>query len=213
MFTKLFRSPSSLQQFKRACTTDDTRTVARLVKADPSLVHYHDKMNQTGLSLAAERGQRYVVEQLLTYGADPNFSGTGDPADSVYHPLITACFNGHMSCVNALLKAGADPNAVSAFGTPLELLALRYKIESPEAALLLFLHSKEPLRLRSSKDMTRQHSPEDMHTIGRGMAAIHRATQHISTLANKTSGKMKVSSRKASSTNRRGASSGTVRRK
>ena len=219
MLTKLFTSSS--QQFTKACRTGDTHTVARLVKAHPSLVHSNITLstcgvNQTtGLCIAAEHGHRYVVDLLLTHRANPNFSGTGDPADSVYHPLITACHNGHLSCVNALLKAGADPNAVSAFGTPLELIALRYEIEPPEAFLLLLLHSKEPLRLRTAEDMKRQHRPEDIRYIRRKMTVFHRTTQHIGTQARKMFGKRNVSTRKVSLARRGSArrGSGSGRRK
>ena len=191
-------TPNDTLSFLVACESGDHRTVARLLKVHPSLVHYRSKATNrrtyklgygegaTGLMLAAERGHRITVETLLQHHADPNYGETGNPAESMNHPLIRACFNGHCSCVNALLKAGADANAVSAFGTPLEILALRYRIEAPEAYALLFLHSKRALRLRTHTEMKQQHTDSDIQRIENNFVRMQRAMRRANVHAKAT---------------------------
>lgn len=189
MFSRLFASNAS--RLLKACGSGDYKTVVSLFKKDPSLANYHDTYGQSALSIAAERGHRYIVEYLLQNKVNPNYSGPGDPAKSVYHPLITASFNAHVSCVTALLEAGADANAVSDFGTPLELVCQRLNIERTSfevGALLftLFRHSKTPLVYRTDKEMSQQHTPEEIKAIHFGMAQIQKTMKHMCSQMNLT---------------------------
>lgn len=138
--------------------------------------------------ISAERGYQHIVERLLEYGANPNYDGTSDSARSVCHPLIYAIFNGHASCIIALLKAGADPNAISAFGTPLELSALRYNIEMriKDVFYILFQHSKAPLHIRSVDEMKQQHTTDDIKTIMQNFRHMQQRISTVNKIANKT---------------------------
>lgn len=186
MFSRLFASNAS--RLLNACGSGDYKTVVSLFKKDPSLANYHDTYGQSALSIAAECGHRYIVEYLLQNKVNPNYSGPGDPAKSVQHPLITASFNAQESCVTALLEAGADANAVSAFGTPLEMVSQRLKIEpgSYEVCASLFRHSKTPLVYRTDKEMSQQHTPEEIKAIHLGMAQIQKTMKHMCSQMNLT---------------------------
>ena len=190
MFTNLFRRTNSPRaatttttKFMQACFTGDDHTIIQLLQKEPSLVNYHDKLGQSGLSVAAEYGHPDCVRTLLSNHANPNYCWSEDPTKNVFHPLITACHNEHVACVMLLLKAGADPNAVSGFGTPLELLALLFPTVNNESikrqsnvldtCLMLFEHSNTPLIIRTPKEMAQQHKPEEIKQIHIGIRKIH----------------------------------------
>lgn len=61
----------------------------------------------TPLYVAAERGFKEIVEELLKNGADPNLT-----LNSGSSPLIIATLNGHTEVVALLLKSGANRNFV-----------------------------------------------------------------------------------------------------
>jgi len=77
------------------------------------------RMLKTGEGLLEERlirASRYgflaTVQQLIREGASVNCGYDGD----VLAPLSLACFGGHLSCVHALLEAGADVNWCNSSG-------------------------------------------------------------------------------------------------
>jgi hypothetical protein len=185
-----FSTPTSrAKEFFAACYAGNYQTVRKLVLGDRSLLNTKVmSTDATGLACAAERGHRYVVEFLLEQGASPNYAEKGDPTKSVNHPLIHACFNSHLTTIRALLVGGADVNAVSEFGTPLELMALRYKLE-PQGAWLLFEHARRNnivLKLRSVAEMRHQHDAKDIEKILAGLKLIQKRTSDTATHAAKT---------------------------
>ena len=190
---QVFGTKNSSAKFMRACFQGDYSTVRKLVQKNPSLVHYkaidgdgNDVL--TGVMQAAEHGHRYIVQFLLQKGASPNYTGKGDPTKSTAHPLIYACFNSRLDTVRALLQGGADINAVSAFGTPLELLALRHRIEPPDAWLLFeYAHKNNaPIRLRSVSEMRAQHDGKDIAAIQKGLTVIRDTIRNVAAAAKQT---------------------------
>ena len=186
------RHTSDPFQFISACASGQYRVVANHIRKNPYLITYHatedfhsKKYNitigkgTTGLDAAAEHGHVHIVDLLLEKGACPNFSGKGDPTKSVDHPLIRACFNGHTSCASKLLDYGADPNAISVFGTPLECIAFRYDIENPDSFLLFFSKKlKQPIELRTKDEMKMQHSSSDIKRILNNYKRMYARIEH-----------------------------------
>ncbi|CAH0377319.1 unnamed protein product [Pelagomonas calceolata] len=76
------------------------------------------------LTLAAARGNTAIVNRLLRAGADPKYANplTG------WSAIHAAVFVGSVSCATALVKAGADLEAVWTGHTPL-LAAVHYRQE------------------------------------------------------------------------------------
>ncbi|XP_026458567.1 ankyrin-1-like [Papaver somniferum] len=73
----------------------------------------------TALQCAASLGHRDAVKMLLDHGANPNVVSSED----VFKPLISAIIAKSWECVELLLQAGADPNAVTYGNTPLVFAA------------------------------------------------------------------------------------------
>ena len=81
----------------------------------PGLRPLHVAINEL-----AERGGLDVLMALLEHGADVNAWNVGRDVS----PLLVAVFEGQQAAVEALLKAGADPNVRSSEGdTPLRACA------------------------------------------------------------------------------------------
>lgn len=133
----------------------------------------------TGLMIAAERGHLDVVRILLKYGADPNFNGSENSERSTNHPLVYAIFNGQIPCMRELLNAGSDPNAVSAFGTPLELIAIRYDVETRDAFFPLLFYGNKSLILRSTAEMRAQHAVEDIKIIQTNLKKMKKSMKNV----------------------------------
>ncbi|MCL7044833.1 hypothetical protein MKW94_000997, partial [Papaver nudicaule] len=74
----------------------------------------------TALREAACNGQRDAVKVLLDHGANPNLA----TRECMHRPLISAISVKSWECVELLLQAGADPNAVPhGHSSPLALVA------------------------------------------------------------------------------------------
>jgi ankyrin repeat protein len=65
-------------------------------------------IEQTALSVAAEKANLALVQMLLAAGADPNAGMEDD-----YRVIMSAALNGHLEIVNCLVTHGADVNAWS----------------------------------------------------------------------------------------------------
>lgn len=77
----------------------------------------------TPLLLAAGEGRLNAVRYLLNEGADVNLRGQhGNTA------LTEATYYGHEAIIKELLMRGADVNAVSVSGTPLDIAASRNNV-------------------------------------------------------------------------------------
>ena len=74
----------------------------------------------TPLLFAAQTGDVQSVRHLLTAGANPN--DTGADGNSA---VVTAIFSGHSAVAQALLAAGADPEAAGGGYAPLHIAVLR----------------------------------------------------------------------------------------
>jgi ankyrin repeat protein len=69
-----------------------------------------DPKGRTALGIAADLGLLEIVRTMLSCGVKP------DLADKPVSPLVRASRGGHLEIVRLLLKAGADPNRISAYG-------------------------------------------------------------------------------------------------
>ncbi|HNV48198.1 MAG TPA: ankyrin repeat domain-containing protein [Spirochaetota bacterium] len=91
------------------------RVVSQLAAVgDPNVSH----KNSTPLCVAADKGNRQIVEYLISKKADVN----GKTADDQLTPLHLAAMRGHTEVVTVLIGAGADINAKSkSNATPLQV--------------------------------------------------------------------------------------------
>lgn len=83
--------------------------VVALIKAGAD-VALLDPKGRTALGIAADLGMLEMVRTILSCGVKP------DLADKPVSPLVRASRGGHLEIVRVLLKAGADPNRISAYG-------------------------------------------------------------------------------------------------
>ncbi|CAM6121588.1 unnamed protein product [Calypogeia fissa] len=92
------------QQLVSAIREGDLGLVQRMVDGDPKLLNgclFYDR--QTPLHLAAAHGQLEVLSMLLERGALPNALNRSGQT-----PLMLACKSGRGTCIEHLLKAGAN---------------------------------------------------------------------------------------------------------
>lgn len=83
-------------------TDGDIEHVKGLLSADGALLTFTDPLG-SWLHCAAGRGQKEIVEHLITKGLDVNFV-----ADAGGAPIGRAAANGHTSVVQCLLRHGAE---------------------------------------------------------------------------------------------------------
>ncbi|MBI4027479.1 MAG: ankyrin repeat domain-containing protein [Verrucomicrobia bacterium] len=83
--------------------------VIALIKAGADVTKL-DPKGKTILGIAAEEGMRELVEAVLSSGVHP------DLTDKPVTPLVRASRRGDLEIMRLLLKAGADPNRISAYG-------------------------------------------------------------------------------------------------
>lgn len=75
--------------------------------ADSTLL---DPKGRTALGIAADLGMLEMTRTILSCGIKP------DLTDKPVTPLVRASRGGHLEIVRLLLKAGAEPNRISAYG-------------------------------------------------------------------------------------------------
>lgn len=116
-----------------ACALGDVAQVARLLDADPGLVHQHkDPRTGTPLHVAADKGRLAVAELLLQRGAQVN----AKTDLGAITPMHDAAFSGQTTMVASLLAHGADPNACDAEFNATPLKWARFNGQAETVALL-----------------------------------------------------------------------------
>ena len=100
----------SVDDYFKAVQSGTLSSVSAFLEAGMA-VDVTDATGGTALMLAAESGQGYIVEELLSHKAQPNQARTSGDT-----PLILAARNGNAQALLALLKAGADPSAANQEG-------------------------------------------------------------------------------------------------
>ncbi|MCL7030983.1 hypothetical protein MKW94_016701, partial [Papaver nudicaule] len=114
-----------------AATMGDAKIIALLLSKG---VHVNVATRiGTALQIAAYSDRRDVVKMLLDHGANVSWvilvvlnsclSPNVVACQGMLRPLISAIFGKSWDCVELLLQAGADPNAVSCGNTPLVIAA------------------------------------------------------------------------------------------
>ncbi|MCL7032573.1 hypothetical protein MKW94_023718, partial [Papaver nudicaule] len=100
-----------------AAETGDTKIITLLLSRGARV----DIASRSGTALqeAAFNGHRDAVKVLLDRGANPNAAS----GQCTHRPLVLAISAKSWECVEPLLEAGADPNAVLYGHTPLALPA------------------------------------------------------------------------------------------
>ncbi len=112
----------------------------------------------TALHIAAYHRDADQIRELLTHGAsvDPKFEGgqtplhwaTIDVMDSQFLPEVVWAVRGvrngsNLDAMEALLKGGADPNALATWGTPLHNVADRQEVDQVKQGELLLRYGAD----------------------------------------------------------------------
>ncbi|MGV8118149.1 MAG: ankyrin repeat domain-containing protein [Candidatus Xenobiia bacterium LiM19] len=106
----------------RAVDNGDAERVGHLLDENPSLISSRNNRSCTPLLLAAESGWKYVVDTLISHGADVNAKMKCSGWDSGYTPLHMAVRWNYSIVAEALITHGADINAVDDRGhTPIAI--------------------------------------------------------------------------------------------
>lgn len=102
------------------------------------LTDIFNKYNETPLYIAAKRGCFEITKALLFFGADPNFTHTGDDP-----PLHLAIENGHIKTAKLILASPKiDINKQNLHGTTALLLAVQ--IGMPRLVKLILVRNADP---------------------------------------------------------------------
>ena len=94
----------------RAVASADLEEVSRILATTPEAARYENDNGENCLHAACEYGVENYTEhaqtiaQLVAAGCDLNKCSN----DRGLTPLMTACYYGHATCVEALLRLGAD---------------------------------------------------------------------------------------------------------
>ncbi len=106
------------QEMMEACYADSVDAVERLLKL--GLSPNFNTIGGSPLAIATKRRSRAVIDCLLRYGADINFSEKESLYDTT--PMMAACKDGNLLMVQELVKAGAEINHVGGNGkSPLQI--------------------------------------------------------------------------------------------
>lgn len=114
-----------------AINKDDTLGVRQKV-GEPNVLTLTDADQRQVLHLAAQRGNRTVINTLIGAGADVNKSGP----DNGLTPLMIASHEGHVAAIEALIKGGAQVNLRGPAQQTALGMAVKEKKEEAVAALL-----------------------------------------------------------------------------
>ena len=118
--------------YKACVTAGATAAVDLLLKAgvDPNFEPYHDGRL---LHIAVRHGPFETVELLLKSGADPTSPGGVDKESPLHYAARSALSR---NSVNALLKAGANPDDLDGSGrSPLMVAAMYYNVDAVDSLL------------------------------------------------------------------------------
>ncbi|MGV8118602.1 MAG: ankyrin repeat domain-containing protein [Candidatus Xenobiia bacterium LiM19] len=100
----------------------DAERVGEILKNNPPLSSNRNRRGYTPLLLAAESGWKYVVDTLISHGADVNAKMKCSEWDSGYTPLHMAVRWNYRIVAETLIAHGADVNAQDDRGnTPLAI--------------------------------------------------------------------------------------------
>ncbi|KAK2187015.1 hypothetical protein NP493_180g01024 [Ridgeia piscesae] len=105
---------TSGQAFQWALTNGDIDQVKTCINENKTLAGEMLPNGRYPLSVAADYGQKEVIEFLITKGADVN-------ANDRYgiSPLLSAIYEGHTECVKILLQKGANKTVTAPDGSSL----------------------------------------------------------------------------------------------
>ena len=138
---------SDAEGLRHAAGCGDRATVTRLLRegVSPDAVEsIHGAWEgQTALHFAAEQDRTDVIDLLVASRANVNARAVGGTS-----PLHLASYAGRLAAVKALLRHGADPNAVDSLGTPLKKALLQ---GSSDIAIVLLDGGADP-NVRSPYD-------------------------------------------------------------
>lgn len=173
---KKSKTPSLLEQFKKAISTKKSTAFMRLIAkhgADVSL----DETGINPLMLAAYHGESYILNQLIKSGAElNNEDNSGNTAlimavkqnqpaclsllldagakieqqnNQRMNALMLAAGSSHLQCLNLLLKAGARVNATGPHGPT----ALMYAAEQGhQQCVTVLLESGASINIKTHQD-------------------------------------------------------------
>lgn len=116
----------------RAVASGDLEEVAAILAATPEAAKYENDAGENCLHAACEYHVENYTEHhraiapLVAAGCDINKLSTEGRT-----PLMTACYYGHATCVECLLKLGADASLKARLAMKRESLGSLYAVESP----------------------------------------------------------------------------------
>ena len=102
------------QLLLHAVNQGDLPQCQMLIQEGGANVNFRNALGESGLHIAAYRGQVSVAELLLGFGADPNVQQL--PRYGGRTPLHIAAVNNNLTLTTLLLQHDADPNIQDAFG-------------------------------------------------------------------------------------------------
>jgi ankyrin repeat protein len=114
--------PKGAGEIFRAVDNGDAERAGELLDENPSLISSRNERSYTPLLLAAESGWKYVVDMLISHGADVKAKMKCSEWDSGYTPLHMAVRWNYRIVAETLIAHGADVNAQDDRGnTPLAI--------------------------------------------------------------------------------------------
>jgi ankyrin repeat protein len=103
---------STEQNFEWALKNGDLDQVRIIVEKEKALANHTLPTGRYPLCMAADYGQKHVIEYLIENGADVNVKDRYGIS-----PLLSAIYEGHIDCVQLLLQKGASKNETAPDGS------------------------------------------------------------------------------------------------